>query len=88
MSNLLYAEVSDFTLLGELYAEFTYRETFFNVLQEMLSNFLKRVATPSFSTGSLWLDIKVSVEIIFADCPWSYFPETLNFVDFYIAMRS
>ena len=54
----------------------------------MLSNFLKRVATPSFSTGSLWLDIKVSFEIIFADCPWSYFPETLNFVDFYIAMLS
>ena len=54
----------------------------------MLSNFLKREATPSLPTGSLWLDIKVSVEIIFADCPWSYFPETLNFVDFYIAMLS
>ena len=64
---MLYAQVSDFTLVGELDAEFTYRETFVNVLQEMLSNFLKRVATPSVPTGSLWLDIKVSVEIILAD---------------------
>ena len=48
VSNLLNAEVSYFTLVGELDAEFTKRETFFNVLQEMLSNFFKRVATPSF----------------------------------------
>ena len=35
VGNLLYAAVSDFTLVGQLDAEFTYRETLFNVLQEM-----------------------------------------------------
>ena len=37
---------------------------------------------------SVCLDIKVSVEIIFAGSPCSYFPETLTFVDFYIEMHS
>ena len=89
MGNLLYAAVSGFPLVGQLDAEFTYRGTFFNDLQEMLNNFLKCMVTPCFffSTGSLCFDIKVSVEIIFAGCPCSYFQETLTFVDFYIAMH-
>ena len=57
-------------------------------LQEMLNNFLKRMVTPCFSTVSLCFDIEVSVEIIFAGYPCSYFQETLTFVDFYIAMHS
>ena len=73
MGNLLYAAVSDCTLVGQLDAEFTYRETFFNVLQEMLNNFLKRMVTPCFTTRSLSFGIKVSVEIIFAACPCSFF---------------
>ena len=88
MGNLLYAAVSDFTLVGQLDADFTYKETLFDVLQEMLNNFLKRMVTPGFSTESLCFHIKVSVEIIFVDCPCSNFQETLTFVDFYIAMHS
>ena len=38
---LLYAAVSDCTFVGQLYAEFTHKETFYNVLQKMLNNFLK-----------------------------------------------
>ena len=82
VGNLLYTAVSDCTLVGQLDAELTYKETFFNVLYEMLNNFLKRMVTPCFSTGSLCFDIKVSVEIMFADCLWSNFRETLTFVDF------
>ena len=76
---LLYAAVSDCTLVGllDIDAEFTYRETYFNVLQVMLNNFLKRMVTPCFSTGSLSFDI--SVETIFAGCPCSYVQETLTF---------
>ena len=48
MGDLRYAAVSDFTLVGQLDAEFTYRETFFNVLQEMLNNLLKRMVTLVF----------------------------------------
>ena len=88
MGNLLYAAVSDCTLVGQLDAEFTYRERFFRVLQEMLNNCLKRMGNPCFSIGSLCFDMKVSVEIIFAGSPCSYFQETLTFVDFYIVMRS
>ena len=54
MGNLLYAAVSDCTLVGQLDAEFTYRETFFNVLQEMLNNFLKRIVTPCFFLRDLY----------------------------------
>ena len=89
MGNSAYPAVSDFTLVGQLDAEFTYREMFFNVLKEMLNNFLKGMVTPCFfSTGSLCFHRKVSVEIIFADCPRSCFQETLTFVDFYIVMHS
>ena len=38
MGNLLYAAVFDCKLVGHLGAEFTYRETLFNVLQGMLNN--------------------------------------------------
>ena len=79
---------ADCTLVGQIEAEFSYRETIFNVLPEMLNNFLKRMLTPFFSIGSLCFHIKVFVEIIFANCPWSNFQETLTFVDFYIAMHS
>ena len=48
MGNLLYAAVRDVTLVGQLDAEFTYRETFFNVLMEMLNNCLKLSATLFF----------------------------------------
>ena len=88
VGNLLYAAVYDCTLVGQLDAEFTYREMFFNILQEMLINFLKRMVTPCFSMGSLCFDIKVSVEIIFAGSPCSYFQEILTFVDFYIVIHS
>ena len=54
MGNLLYAAVSDCTLVGQLDAEFTNRETFFNVLQEMLNNFLKRMVTPCFFPRDLY----------------------------------
>ena len=76
VGNLLYAAVSGCTLVGQFDAEFTCRETFFNVPQEMLNYFLKRMVTPCFSTGSLCFDMKVSVEIIFAGSPCSYFQET------------
>ena len=39
VGNLHYATVSDCTLVGQLDAEFAYRETFFKVLQEMFNNF-------------------------------------------------
>ena len=51
VGNLLYAAVSDCTLVGQLDTEFTYRETFLNVLQDMLNNFLKRMVTPCFFHG-------------------------------------
>ena len=54
----------------------------------MLNNFLKHMVTPCFSTGSLCFDMKVSVEIIFAGSPSSYFQETLTFVEFYIVTHS
>ena len=60
----------------------------FQRLLEMLNNFLKRMVTPCFSTVSLCFDIEVSVEIIFAGSPCSYFQETLTFVDFYIVMHT
>ena len=47
--NLLYAAVSDCTLVGQLDAEFTYRKKFFNGLQVMLNNFLKPRVTLGFS---------------------------------------
>ena len=55
VGNLLYAAVSDFTLVGQLDAEFTYREMFFNVLQEMLINFFKRMVTLFFFHGIFML---------------------------------
>ena len=54
-----------------------------------LQNFFERMVVPRFlSTGSLCLDIHVSVEIIFAGSPCFYLQETLTFVDFYIVMHS
>ena len=37
--------------------------------------------------GCLCFHKKVSVEIVFANCPRLYFQEMLSFVDFYIAMH-
>ena len=54
VANLLYAAVSDCTLVGQLDAEFTFRETFFNLLQEMLNNFLKRMVTRCFFPPDLY----------------------------------
>ena len=88
--NLLYAAVYDCTLVGQLDAEFTYREIFFECFTGNVEELLKMHGGTLFlfSTGSLCFHIKVSVEILFADCPWSYFQETLTFLDFYIAMHS
>ena len=87
LGNLLYAAVSTCTLVGQLDAELTCREPLFNVLQEMLNNFLICKVIPCFFPRNLYALTKVSVEIIFAGSPCSYFQETLTFVDFYIAMH-
>ena len=50
VGDLLYTAVSNLTLVGKFDAEFTYRKTFSNVLQEMLINFLKHMVTPVFFT--------------------------------------
>ena len=54
----------------------------------MLNNFLEHVVTLVFSQDLYAFDLKVSVVIIFAGCPCSYFHETLTFVDFYMVMHS
>ena len=54
----------------------------------MLNNFLEHVVTLVFSQDLYAFDIKVSVEIIFAGRSYSYFQDTLTFVDFYIVMHS
>ena len=48
MGELLYAAVSNFTLVGGVDAEIAHIKTLFNVLQEMLNNFLKFMVTPCF----------------------------------------
>ena len=55
VGNLLYAAVSDCTLVGQLDAEFIYREIFFNVLQDMLNNFFKHMVSPCFFHGIFML---------------------------------